>query len=285
MQWLHLLYLSPFLFALARELKMEKEERRFLPLNLKIETRESDDGPAKIVGYAAVFNSMSEDLGGFREKIAPGAFKGALKDSDTRALFNHDSNLVLGRASAGTLRMKEDDTGLHVEIDPPDTSFARDLMVSIERGDITQQSFGFTIKEDEWEDLDGDNPVRTLTKIGRLFDVSPVTFPAYPDTEVAVRSLKQARQDKKIETTPPFTLVSVSTLEEKSGAKIKVEVDGVEFTERKKTETPLAVSPLPAETKTVADPPENPEISNPEVNDLSFWRNAKAERIKKENKK
>ena len=169
-----------------------KEERRFLPLGIQIETRE--DGKVKIAGYAAKFGKISEDLGGFREKIAHGAFKKALKTSDPRALFNHNRDFVLGRQSAGTLAVKEDKEGLYIEIDPPDTTFARDLMVSIRRGDITQQSFGFTVAKDSWEDLEkGSMPLRTLEEIGELFDVSPVTYPAYPDTEVALRSLDTAK--------------------------------------------------------------------------------------------
>ncbi len=143
----------------------------------------------QITGYAAVFNSLSEDLGGFREKINPGAFASAIKKSDTVALFNHDSNIVLGRSSAGTLRLKEDKSGLHMEIDPPDTQAARDLMVSIQRGDIKQQSFGFVVKNDSWETVDGEE-IRTIGEVEELYDVSPVTYPAYPDTSVALRSLE-----------------------------------------------------------------------------------------------
>ena len=186
-----------------------EEERRYLPLGIKVEKRE--DGKVKIAGYAAKFGKMSEDLGGFREKIAPGAFKRSLKRSDPRALFNHDRNFVLGRKSAGTLKLTEDDTGLFIEIDPPDTQVARDLMVSIRRGDINQQSFGFTVAKDSWEGLDeGKTPTRTLEEVGQLFDVSPVTFPAYPDTQVALRSLNTAKSG--VETDPEdkpnvFTLV------------------------------------------------------------------------------
>lgn len=144
-------------------------------------------GKQTIQGHAAVFHQLSEDLGGFREKIAPGAFADTL-DADVRALFNHDRNFVLGRTTSGTLRMSEDKTGLKVEIDPPDTTVARDLMTSIERGDISQMSFGFRVKEDEWEQGIGDNPdIRTLLAV-ELFDVSPVTFPAYPQTDVGLRS-------------------------------------------------------------------------------------------------
>ncbi len=167
---------------------MEKEIR-----TVNIEYRVDREEKPIISGYAAVFNSESEDLGGFTEFIEPGAFKEALKTSDTRALFNHDSNFVLGRESAGTLSLKEDSTGLHMDITPPDTQFARDLMVSIERGDINQQSFGFTVETDEWTEKDK-KVTRTIKKVGRLYDVSPVTYPAYPDTTVAVRSLDKYKE-------------------------------------------------------------------------------------------
>lgn len=170
---------------------METRERRYLQVK-ELRVQRDADKP-KIVGYAAVFNRLSENLGGFREKIKPGAFKNALKKSDARALFNHDSNYVLGRQGAGTLTLKEDDKGLWMEIDPPDTQFARDLMVSIERGDINQQSFGFTVASDSWEDLNKQESLRTLNEIDELFDVSPVTFPAYPDTSVALRSMEAAK--------------------------------------------------------------------------------------------
>lgn len=150
----------------------------------------------KIVGYAAVFNSLSEDLGGFNEQIAPGAFKKAIRSSDARALWNHDPNYVLGRQSSGTLKLREDKKGLWMEITPPKTTFARDLMHLIERGDIDQQSFGFTIKREKWEfDEDEEKPaLRTLVEIDRLYDVSPVTYPAYQETSVALRMLDAARE-------------------------------------------------------------------------------------------
>ena len=150
-------------------------------------------GP-KIVGHAAVFNKLSADLGGWREQIAPGAFAEAIKNDDIRALWNHDAAIVLGRNTAGTLRLSEDKKGLAIEIDPPDTQAARDLMVSMERGDVDQMSFGFWVKPggQSWgEDADG-QAIRTLTDVG-LFDVSPVTFPAYPQTDVAIRELRRYR--------------------------------------------------------------------------------------------
>lgn len=155
--------------------------------SLKIETREAES--KAIVGHAAVFNKLSVDLWGFREKIAPGAFSDAVKEDDVRALFNHNPDYILGRNKAGTLRMAEDDKGLAIEIDPPDTQVARDLMVSIGRGDITQMSFAFSLVMDEWDYTDRERPVRTLKKV-KLYDVSPVTYPAYEDTDVELNALE-----------------------------------------------------------------------------------------------
>lgn len=165
-------------------MKNKKEIRVFTP-----EFRASeDDGVKRIAGYAAVFDTWSDDLGWFREKIAPGAFADAIRKSDTVALFNHDSNIVLGRTSNDTLRLKEDETGLHMEVDLPDTQAANDLYILVERGDIHQQSFGFIVESQEWKYGEkGEPDERTITKVRELFDVSPVTYPAYPDTSVAKR--------------------------------------------------------------------------------------------------
>ena len=167
---------------------MEIEKRLFGVQELRVES--SEGGPSKIVGHAAMFNTLSSDLGGFRERIDPGAFADTIASDDIRALINHDSNLVLGRNTAKTLNLVEDVRGLSIEIDVPDTSFARDLVVSIERGDVSQMSFAFSVtrEEDESFDFIGDDVIRTLHKV-RLFDVSPVTYPAYPDTNVGVRSV------------------------------------------------------------------------------------------------
>ncbi len=165
----------------------EIEHRAFPFSEVRIEQRE--DEPAKILGHAAVFNKLSEVLfGGVREKIEPGAFKKTIKEADIRALFNHDSNYVLGRNKSKTLRLAEDDVGLKIEIDPPDTTWAKDLVTSIRRGDINQMSFGFQTVQDKWEGKNTDKPIRTLLEV-KLFDISPVTFPAYPQTDVGVRSV------------------------------------------------------------------------------------------------
>ena len=141
-------------------------------------------------GYAAVFNKLSEDLGFFREKIKPGAFKKTLDDgADVRALINHDPNLIIGRTQNGTLELEEDRKGLKYMVSLPDTSYARDLKASIERGDITQNSFGFITIQDKWKQGEGkDLDERTLIEV-KLLDISPVTFPAYPQTSLGLRSI------------------------------------------------------------------------------------------------
>ncbi|UKI51849.1 MAG: HK97 family phage prohead protease [Clostridium sp.] len=145
-----------------------------------------------IEGHAAVFDSWSETLGGifpFKEKVRKGAFAESIGRDDIRALFNHDPNYVLGRNRAGTLELVEDDVGLRVRITPPDTSWARDITTSIRRGDISQMSIGFVVEDDEWSSQDGID-TRELKKV-RLFDVSPVTFPAYTATDVGVRAMQE----------------------------------------------------------------------------------------------
>jgi HK97 family phage prohead protease len=162
-----------------------KEQRTFDLSELRVLR---DSKKPRIVGHAAVFNVMG-DGGWFREKVAPGAFADSIQTDDVRALFNHDPNMVLGRNRAGTLRLSEDERGLHIEIDPPDTQVARDLLVSLERGDISQMSFGFEVVKQSWEKNSEGNAldIRTLEKV-RLWDVSPVTFPFYQETDVALRS-------------------------------------------------------------------------------------------------
>jgi hypothetical protein len=181
----------------AKEIKenknvMAKIEKRVAEIRMEATENES----RKIVGYAAVFNKDSEDLGGFVERIAPGAFSKAIGISDVRALFNHDNNMVLARNTSGTLELIEDETGLRYEFDAPNTSYGNDLLEMIKRGDISQSSFGFTVENDDWEQRDG-KTYRTITKVKRLYDVSPVTFPAYPEASVAVRKLEQLQQDNK----------------------------------------------------------------------------------------
>ncbi len=166
-------------------------ERRFITHEFRVS---SDSGKPKIQGYAALFgvrsDPLSGDLMGWVEVIAPNAFDASLATSpDVRALFNHDPNLILGRTASGTLKLTKDDTGLAYEIDPPDTQVARDLIISMQRGDISQSSFGFICLDASWgyDEVNGVE-VRTV-KEAILFDVSPVTYPAYLDTTSQARSM------------------------------------------------------------------------------------------------
>lgn len=178
---------------------MNKEmEKRIFQTDFVI--REEPDGEEKrqvIEGYAATFNEPYDICGWFDEIIAPGAFRNAINGSDPRGLINHDRNLILGRKSSGTLELLEDEKGLKYRIYPPDTSYAKDLLVSMGRGDIKESSFGFTVEKEEWKEEKGLKAVRTITEIGLLYDVSPVTFPANPTTEAEVskRALERAKNE------------------------------------------------------------------------------------------
>lgn len=190
---------------------MEKEIR-YYPTELRIERRK--DGTALVEGHAAVFNETSENLGGFTEIIHEGAFDEVLND-DVRALFNHDSNLILGR-SPKTLDLSIDERGLVFKYESPDTTYARDLLVSLERGDVTQSSFGFRIASvdgAEWEENEETGALtRHIKKISRLYDVSPVTFPAYPQTDVAKRSLEEWKEEHKTEEKQGRSLIDTQLL-------------------------------------------------------------------------
>lgn len=165
---------------------MEIERR-----NYDFEFRAEDGETPKIVGYGAVFGKRSENLGGFVEVIEPGAFDAVL-GNDVRALWNHNPDFILGRTVSGTMRLSVDETGLRYEIDADsESSLVRDLVLRpMMRGDVTQSSFGFTIGEEDWTEVDG-VPLRTIRSVSRLFDVSPVAYPAYPDASVALRRLEQ----------------------------------------------------------------------------------------------
>ncbi len=163
----------------------ENREIRTAPIG-ELRILDEADGPI-VRGYAAVFNSLSEEMFGFRERVLPGAFTNTLKGKpDVRGLIDHDSAKILGRTTAGTLALTEDDRGLYARIDPPDTSFAKDVLVSIRRGDVNQMSFAFRTVTDQWHTEEGEE-IRELVEVD-LFDVSVVAFPAYPDTSVSVRS-------------------------------------------------------------------------------------------------
>ena len=169
-------------------MSMNKEKRAVHAREIR-----ADGGTGRISGYAAVFDSPTNIGGMFDERIARGAFSRSIADGDdVRALIDHNPTMVLGRSKAGTLFMSEDERGLLVDIELPDTQLARDLRVSMERGDISQMSFGFYTRKDEWDNT-GSTPMRTLRDV-ELFDVSVVTYPAYDDTSAAIRSFEQFQE-------------------------------------------------------------------------------------------
>lgn len=166
-----------------------------------IEIRTSADAadPIGFRGTAAVFNSRAVIGGkyGWIEQVAPGAFSSVLGD-DVRLLKNHNPDLILARTTADNLRLSQTKDGLDVDADMTPTTYARDLALSLEARDVTQMSFAFEVASngDEWDELDEDDPdfnktvfneIRTITKFKRLYDVSPVTYPAYTDTEASLR--------------------------------------------------------------------------------------------------
>ena len=150
---------------------------------------------SRVVGYGAVFNQRTDIGGMWIEEIAPGAFAPALAGGDVRALYNHDPNHVLGRQSAGTLTLREDETGLRYEFVPdPTDPDAMSVLAKVRRGDVTGSSIGFTVRSEEWTRpaTAGELPVRRITEVDWLRDVGPVTFPAYEQTTVEAEARSQA---------------------------------------------------------------------------------------------
>lgn len=165
-----------------------KQERRYLTQEFRV----SQDGAPVIQGYAAVFDSQSNDLG-WTEEIDPHAFDAVMENSpDVRALWNHNPDFVLGRTRAGTLSLSIDARGLAYTITAPDTAVARDLVVSMRRGDVTQSSFSFCCRRDQWTDNPDGSVTRRILEFAELIDVSPVTFPAYDQASASVRSLPES---------------------------------------------------------------------------------------------
>ena len=174
---------------------MKNKEIRTIDVQ-DLELRMDGDNPV-VVGYGAVFNSMSNDLGGFREYIGSEAFEGRLED-DVRFLINHDG-MPLARTTNGTLRLSVDERGLKYEAKlNPNVSTSRDLMELLKDGTINQSSFAFIVEDDSWEMKDGMN-VRTINKVSRLYDVSAVTYPAYNEasSSVALRSMEQWQEKEE----------------------------------------------------------------------------------------
>jgi len=184
--------------AEVRKSSVVKEQREF-----RMENAEQNGNTIR--GYAAIYNSDSEWMGGFYEQIATGAFDGVM-ENDVRAYFNHDENLLLGRVSSGTLRISTDKRGLFYEVDLPNTTYANDLAELMKRGDVNQSSFAFLIEKDRWEQRDG-TTYRIIEKVSRLLDVSPVSQPAYPD------STSELKRDLETETKEEAKAASVENTE------------------------------------------------------------------------
>lgn len=166
--------------------------REYRLLNFKVRAAKENT----IEGYAAVFNTMT-DLGWFREQIAPGAFKRAIAEKqDVRCLFNHNPDQMLGRTKSGTLTLEEDNTGLKFNCSVPDTTIGKDVYAMIQRGDVDQCSFAFNVKDEEVTYDDEGKATRTVKDVD-LFDVSPVTYPAYPTTSVQARSIEETAKHLK----------------------------------------------------------------------------------------
>lgn len=179
--------------------KIAQKERRTINHLVEVRNSGGDSDSRNVHGYAAKFNQESELIWGeWVEVIEPGFFDDVMED-DVRALFNHDDNFILARNTAGTLTMAIDETGLHYEYETPDITYANDLLTSIRLGNITQSSFAFTVAKAEWEKIENEDNsvkwVRHLVKAKRLFDVSPVTYPAYSTTEVSTRSFEHFKNE------------------------------------------------------------------------------------------
>lgn len=196
--------------AEVRKSSVVKEQREFRMENV-------EHNGNVIRGYAAIYNSDSEWMGGFYEQIEMGAFDDVM-DNDVRAYLNHDENLLLGRVSSGTLRIGTDKRGLFYEVDLPNTTYANDLVELMKRGDINQSSFAFLIGEDRWEQRDG-KTYRIISKVSRLLDVSPVAQPAYPEatSELKTRDLEtETKEETKAAAVEDTASEVVETKEEDS---------------------------------------------------------------------
>ncbi|MDH2998679.1 peptidase [Pasteurellaceae bacterium LFhippo2] len=161
-------------------------------LEIRSATLSADSDNKKLVGYVVQWNKESELIWGeYVERFAPNAFAESLKSGkDVRALFEHDHTKLLGRTTSGTLKLEEDATGLRFELIPPDTQTGRDLLVSVERGDISGMSFGFRTIKNEW-DFSVEPNLRTVQQ-AELVEITVTSIPAYPDSNLEIVKRSQA---------------------------------------------------------------------------------------------
>jgi len=182
--------------CVLKDKKMNNAEKRAYDASVSIERRANGLLTRHVTIRAAVFNSLSKSLGGFKETIDQGAFDGA-DMSDVVAVLNHDFNILYARTSSKTLSLSIDSTGLIAKFEAPNTSHGNDLLEMIQRGDIRQASFQFMVENDRWVSHPTEGDVRIIQKFKKIVDVSPVVFPAYADTSVAMRS-RNNNQGKSI---------------------------------------------------------------------------------------
>lgn len=183
---------------------MSDIERRHLPNNEDLEVRLSDEGRT-VEGYAAVFGEPTM-IGQVEEVVSRGAFEDRLND-DVVALFNHDQNMPLARSvnGEGTLRLKVDEKGLYYRFELGNQTYAKDLAESIKRGDVRGSSFGFVVREDDYEKKSDGTYRRYIKKVSRLADISPVVSPAYPQTSVKMRDMIAAMEAEAERESAPDT--------------------------------------------------------------------------------
>ena len=176
---------------------MEKELRYIDNSEIRANAESRD-----VDGYALLFNTTSRNLGGFVERIEPGAMEGVIEESDIMAVLNHDPSrgiLARSRFGVGSLTLSVDEKGLRYTFSAPNTALGDECLEYLRRGDITQSSFAFTVKEDSWEKQEDGTYIRTIKAFDRLYDVSPVFEPAYFGTEVKCRSFEEfkAQEERK----------------------------------------------------------------------------------------
>lgn len=204
---------------MAERMKYVKPDIERRHFTTKFEKRaDGEEGEGRqIYGYAALFNSET-DMGWYTEIIEAGAFDEALENSDCRALFNHKADHLLARQSSGTLKLNIDKKGLAYEFDAPETNVGNDILIMIQRGDLKESSFAFTIEEQVWEETqtaDGWEYKRVIKKVRELYDVAPVTYPAYGDTTVAKRSFanwKERTVEKPKDNVKQMNLASLGAI-------------------------------------------------------------------------
>lgn len=196
---------------------MEKEVR-------SIEIRTIDDSRT-VEGYALVFNTMSKDLGSFREIILPEAIGDAIERSDIMALLNHDSSrgiLARSRFGIGSLSLEVDEKGLRYRFEAPQTALGDELLCYLKRGDITSSSFAFTVSEDMWTKESDGTYIRTIKKFDRLFDVSPVFEPAYAETSVCAR-FEEIKEEERLAAEKAMKEAEERAAQEAAEAKAKLD--------------------------------------------------------------